>query len=140
MDFIDDEDLELVARGTVTDIIAQLAYIIDPTGRGRIDFQHIHAISGGDLAASGTLAAGLARFAFVAVERLCENSRGRSLSTAARPGEQESMGDAPGLEGVQQSPGDVLLPYELMKVLGSPLAGQDLVLHRGGCWPQPKSL
>ena len=70
-------------------------------------------------------------FASVAVQGLGEDAGRRGLSAAARPGEEERVGDTSALQRVEESARDVVLPDEFMEVLGAPLARQDLVLHSG---------
>ena len=57
--FVDDEDFVAVARGAVAHVLAQLAHFIDAAIGGRVDLDHVHARSGGDLDAARAYAAGL---------------------------------------------------------------------------------
>ena len=62
MRFINDEDLVAVARRAIPDVFAQLAHLVDAAIRGRVDLDHVDAVAGGDLFATGALAARLERW------------------------------------------------------------------------------
>ena len=56
---------------------------------------------------------------------------GGGLAAAARPGEDERLGDALALEGVAQRAGDGRLAQHVVERLGPPLPRERLVGHEG---------
>jgi len=66
----------------------------------------------------------------VAVQGLGQDARRRGLAASARAGKKESVRDPAALERVQEGAGHVFLADQLMEILGTPLAGKNLVLHR----------
>ena len=64
-----------------------------------------------------------------AVQRLRQDTRGRRFARAARAGKHECMGNASADNRVTQGARHGLLPNDLLKLLRTPLAREDLVGH-----------
>jgi hypothetical protein len=64
-----------------------------------------------------------------AVERLGQDARARRLADPAYPGEEKGVGDAPGIDGIPQRSGNVVLPDQIGEAHGAPLAREDDVAH-----------
>ena len=118
--------------GAVLDVAAQLADLIDAAVAGAVDLDDVDVFAGGDHLAVDALVAGLGGRPADAVERLGEDASGGGLADAAGAGEQVGVGDAIGLEGVDQRPGHRLLADEVAEALRAVTAGQDGVAFRGG--------
>src|SRR5258708_36552947 len=69
-------------------LCTELPDIFDTVVAGPINLDHIKTVAGGNLAAVIAFAARRDRGSFHAIERLCQNSRGRCLSDAARADEE----------------------------------------------------
>jgi hypothetical protein len=127
--FVDQVDLELAARGHVLRVVDHLAHIVHAGVGGRVDFQQVDVAAGIDVQAGRTLAARVGAGAVLAVQRLGKDARDGGLADAAGAGEQEGMVDAAAIQGVGQGADHVLLPDQLGKTLGAPLAGQNEIGH-----------
>jgi hypothetical protein len=66
----------------------------------------------------------------MAVQSLCQDPGCCSFSASAGSGKQKGMGDPAALQCIQQGTGDVFLSYEIMKILGTPFASENLILHK----------
>ena len=132
VDLVDEEHLVAVAhRRDRQALDDHLAHVVDPgVGRG-VDLEHV------DVAALGDLDAGVADPArgrgrtLDAVQGAGQDPGGGGLAAAARPGEDEGLGDAPALEGVAQGPGHGRLTQHVVERLGPPLSRERLVGHEG---------
>ncbi len=135
VDFVDDVDLEAVARGAERDPFLELSHLVDAVVRGAVDLLHVDVVAGGDLFARrahltrdrrrpGRFAVGAD-----AIEALGEEARARRLADAADPREEERVGDAVGRDGVGERPGDVLLAGKILERLRAVFAGEDEVTH-----------
>ena len=92
--FVDDEDLVAVARRPVADVLAQLAHFVDAAIGGRVDFDDVRRVAGGDFQAAGAHAAGLGGGSLDAVQAARENARDGGLAGAALSGEDVAVRDA----------------------------------------------
>ena len=92
--FVDDEDFVAVARGTVADVLAQLAHFVDAAIGGRVDLDHVHRRSRGDLHATGAHAAGRGRGSFFAVQAARQNARDGGFAGAALARKNVAVRDA----------------------------------------------
>src|SRR4051812_43756034 len=102
MSFIEDPDLIAVARRPVTRSITQLADLIDAAIRGGVDLDHIHGVSGANLAAGITHATRL-RYGMVlrlAIQRHRQDARDGCLADTAVSAEDVAVRDAPLLDSV----------------------------------------
>ena len=71
--FVEDVDLEAVARGRITGSIAQFANLIDSAVGGGVDFDHIDRIALADFGAGFANAAGLRRWPLGRANFSCGN-------------------------------------------------------------------
>jgi hypothetical protein len=128
---VDDEHLVAVARRRDRQAgNDDLADVVDAGVAGGVDLEHV------DVAPLGNLDAGVARAArlggrpLLAVERPRQNAGSGRLAAAARPGEDERLGNAPARQGVAQRARHRLLSDDVVEPLRPPLPGEDLVGHR----------
>ena len=94
--FVDDEDLVAVARRTIADVLPQLAHLIDAAIRRRVDLDHVHAVSRGDLLAARAFAAGVGRRALDAIQAAGDDARDSRLAGSALAGKDVAVRDAIG--------------------------------------------
>ena len=127
--FVDEVDLVAASRGSVLDVVEQLAGVVDLGVRRRIDFDEVNEPSGINFAASAANAAGCRRDAGFAIEAFGEDPRDGRLADTTGTCEQKRVMDAPGLERVRQRPAHVLLPDELCKFFGAPCPRQSGISH-----------
>ncbi len=131
MGFVENVNLEAVARGAIARGLAQLANFVNAAIGGGVDFDHVHGISGANfdagIANSARLGDRLVRRA--AVQRHRQNARDGGLADAAMSAENVAVGGASLLDGVFQGAGDVVLPDDFGEFLRAVFAGQDLVAH-----------
>src|SRR5438046_2032597 len=81
MRLINDEDFVSVARGPVTNIVPDLAHLVDAPVRGGINLDYVDGIALGDLEATRTHAARRYRRAIDTVQTSCQNPRNRCLAS-----------------------------------------------------------
>src|SRR6266567_2813163 len=129
--FVENVNLEPVARGTISCSLAQFANFVDAAVGSGVDFNHVNRIADANL---GTRLANPARFrnrlvGRTAVERHRQDSGHRRLSNSAVPAEDVSMRGASLVNGILQRAGDVLLPNDFRKFLWTVFAREDLVAH-----------
>jgi len=105
----------------VADVLVEVADVVDAGVRRAVDLGDVERAACRDLEAARADAAGLAGRAFGAIERLRQQARDRRLPDAARPGEEERVGDALLRDRVPQRRRDVLLPDDVLEPLGPPL-------------------
>ena len=142
MRFVDDVNLEAIARGAVAQVFDNRARIIDLAVGCAIDLDYVERAAGPDFLTCSALSARLGRRALLAVETARKDARGGGLADAANPGEQKRMRDASALERLDQCVGDVLLTDQLGEALGAPLAGEHQVgrRRRGHGWSLCRAL
>ena len=131
MDFIDDEDLLLVADrhdGQARD--DHFAHVIDAGMRGGIDLEHVHVAAFRDFAAGIADAARVGGGAVGAVEHARQDAGRRGLADTARPGEHERLRNPTARHRVAKRLGDGALADHLIERLGPPAAGYDGVGHK----------
>ena len=146
VDFVDDEDFVPVPGRKVADGLAQLPDFVDAAVGGRVDFEHIDGITGGDLETRRARPAGRDRWSntaclsktssrppvfFIsgAVQGLGQNARRGGLPHAARPREDVAVRHAVVEDGVLQGLGDQPLADHFLEALRPILAGNDLIRH-----------
>ena len=129
--FVENVNLEAVARGTITRGLAQLANFINAAVGGGVDFDHVHGISGANFDAGIANAARLGDRLFrrAAIQRHGQNARDGGFADAAMSAENVAVSGASLLDGVFQGAGDVVLPDDFGEFLRTVFAGQDLVAH-----------
>jgi hypothetical protein len=83
------------------------------------------------ISTQGSQAARLGGRPLLAVEAPRQDARGGRLADAARPREDERLGDPLGRDGIAQRLRDAALADHVFEALRAPLAGQDLIGHGG---------
>ena len=127
-------DFEAAAGRQVFDVVDDdFTDFVDLGVRGRIKFEHVEGVAGGDFAAGIALIAGGQRGAGAAqtVKRLGQNPGGRGLPRAPRADEQVRVGKAVLEDRVFQRPGDMFLAHDVVKRLRAVFPGEDRVAHKG---------
>ena len=129
--FVEDVDLEAVARGTVAGGFAQFANLVDAAVGGGVDFDYIDRVAGANFGAGIADAAGLGHRLVrgAAVERHGQDAGDGGFADAAMAAEDVAVRNALLLDGVLQRAGDVLLANDFGEFLRTVFAGQDLVAH-----------
>jgi hypothetical protein len=113
MDFVNDVHLISSAVGGIVDPLAQFPDVIDATVAGSIDLYHIQCPAP---IHSFTHLTGVTRLPLTvgkAVDGLGQDTPGAGFACTSRATEEISMSYPPGLQGVAQGLGDMLLPYHL---------------------------
>ena len=127
---VEDVHLLRAAGAQVGDPLQQVAHLLDPALRRRVDLDHVERRALGDRDAALAHAARIAVVARVrAVQRLGEEAGGRGLAGAPGPGEEVGVTDPAVAHRVPERGGDVLLADELGESLWAVLAVQRLVGH-----------
>src|SRR6185503_7846378 len=130
---VDDEDLVLVAdRRDREARDHDLAYVVDAGVAGGVDLEDVDVAPLRDLDAGVALTAWIRCRTVDAVERAREDSRGRGLAAAPRPGEHERLRNAPAGDRIAQRTRDRLLADDLVEPLRTPFASQYLIRHPSG--------
>ena len=129
MHLVDEVDFVTPLGRRISDVLAQLAHVLDTVVACAIDFDHIEAVAAGDLAAIIAHAAWRNRRTFDAVERLCQNSRRRSFANAARADKKICVREAVLRHRIFQRTRDVALADQIVKRLRPILSGEYLVIH-----------
>ena len=93
-----------------------VADVVDPEVRGRVDLEDVHVAALTDLLAGVAGAAGIDGRPADAVQRACQNTRGGRLADAARAGEHEGLGEAIAGNRVSEGLGDTPLADDLIDV------------------------
>src|SRR5579871_3279880 len=125
MDFIDDVDFVARAAGTILDILANLADLIDPAIACAIDFEDVDVFAGSDALANLAGITRSGRRPAHTVEGLGQDPRRGGLADAARPGKQVGVGDTVTFECVHQGLSHWFLPDQVRKLLRSIAPGQN---------------
>ncbi len=107
----------------------QFAGVVHAGSRCRVDFQHVVEPPLVDVHAGAAFAAGRGTHPGLAVQALGQDARQGGLADAAGAGEQEGVVHPVVVQPVDQGLHHGLLADQLIKGLGAPLAGQDLVTH-----------
>ena len=129
MHFVDQIDLVTPLGWRVSNVLTELPDVFDTVVAGTINLDHIKTVAGGNLAAVITFAARRDRGSFHAIERLCQNSRGRCLSDAAWADEQVRVSEPVLRDRVFQRARDMVLPDQIIESLGPVFPGENLVTH-----------
>jgi len=131
VDLVDDVHLaQRLAREAEVDALHQVADVVDPVVRRRVELGKVEERALRDRDAVLALAAGLrVGLEIEAVERLREQPRRRGFAGAARAAEQVRMADATFTDRVAQRGDDVLLAHHLAEPLRAVLAVQRLRRH-----------
>src|SRR4030095_8220783 len=100
VDLVHDIDLEAAAGRRVLHVLAKRPNVVNARIGGGVDLHHVHRRARDDILATGTGAARFGSLALGAGERLREKPRGGGLADAPRRGEEITMSNSPGAEGV----------------------------------------
>jgi hypothetical protein len=103
--------------------------VVDTVVAGTINLDDIETVAGCNLAAVIAFAAWRDRGSFHAIERLCQNSRGRCFSDTAWADEQVRVSKAILRDRVFQRARDVRLAHQVVESLGPIFSGENLVTH-----------
>ncbi len=122
--FVENVDLEAVARRTIARRLAQFADLIDAAIGGGVNFDHVHGIAGPDF---GTRLADPARLRDrlvrrPAVQRHGQDARHGGLADPAMPAEDVPVRRPSLLDGILQGAGNMFLPDDLGELLRTVLA------------------
>ncbi len=109
------------ARSREGDLLAELTDVVDSAVAGRVHFDEVERIAGGDGFAGGAGIAGLAVDRAGAVHRAREDACGRGLSGATGPAEQVRMGQLAGRKRVANGGYDMVLADDLVEATWTPL-------------------
>ncbi len=126
MNLIDNVDLELAFAGTETDLLAQIAYVVDAVVAGCVDFDEIEHAPFIDGDAGGTFVTGTLALGSAAVEGLGQDAGRTGLARAPGPGKEVGVRDAPIAQGIAQGLGHMFLADNLVKGLAAPFAVEGL--------------
>ena len=116
--FVEDDDLVCAAGGRVADHVAQFANLVDAAIGGRVDFNDVERIAGGDFLAGVAFIAGICGGTVNAVQSFGEDARGGGFSNAARAGKNVGVRDAIVADGIRQCVVTWLWPARSAKVCG----------------------
>jgi len=103
--------------------------VFDTVVAGTINLDNIETVAGGNLAAVITFPTWRDRRSFHAIERLCQNSRGRCLSDAPRADEEVRMSEPVLRDRVFQRARDMVLSDQIVESLGPIFPRENLVTH-----------
>ncbi|MBA7661147.1 hypothetical protein ES703_69160 [subsurface metagenome] len=129
MNFINNIDAILAGSGWIFDRFPQLPYLIYPPVGSPINLQYVQVIPPGDFQADRAVVAGVNPIGMRTVKSFGENTGRCGFSHPAGTGQHIGMGYPAALQGVLQGLDHMGLADELLKYLGAPFAGQDLIAH-----------
>ena len=136
MRFVENVNLEPIARRTITRRFAQFSNLVDAPIRGGVDLDHIDRITGANFGTRLADATGLDRrlascfIGGAAVQRHRQDAGDGRLANSAMPAEDVTVRDALLRNGILQGAGDVFLADDFGEFLRTVFARQDLVAHR----------
>ena len=109
------------------DGVAQITDLVHAVVGCAVDLDNIEVTTRGDgkTGRIGRIEVGFG--AVGAVQCLGKDTGGGGLACAARADEEIGVGDTAAGDGVAQGADDVILPYDIVKGLGAPFAGDDLI-------------
>src|SRR6266516_3463716 len=140
MNFVDDEDLEAVARRSKADCSDNgIANIVDPRVRGSIDLLHVNGSALGNLPARGTgvwivysARGGRRPDRLVAIERFGQQARRSCLANATGAGEKIRVMQTLMLDSIRKRLRDDSLAGNVGEGLRPPFTCDYLVCHKLG--------
>ncbi len=134
--FVDDVNFVATLGRRITNVVAQLAHLLDAVVARAIDLEDVEAVAGGDFLATVAFAAGRNGRAMNAVERLGQNARGRGFADPARPDKKIGVGEPILFDRVLERLGDVRLADEIVERLRPIFARENLVTHAPNLVPR----
>jgi len=127
---VDDEDFVFVACRPVTNVLPNLAHLVNAAIRSCVDFDDIDGRSGADLYAAGANASRRRCRPLDTVQTARENPGDRRLARSPLSGKNVAVGEAVAFDRIRESFLDMLLSDQLGKILGTILSGDDLIHER----------
>ena len=129
--FVENVDLEAVARGTIAGGLAQFADFVDAAVGGGVDLDDVDGVSGPNLGAGIADAAWLRNRMVLgaAVQGHGQDARDGGLPDAAVAAEDVAVGGPALLDGVLEGAGNVFLSDDFGELLRTVFARQNLIAH-----------
>ena len=121
--------LEFPFARRVTDVVPQLAHLLDAVVAGAIDLQNVETVAAGNFLAAVADTARSDCRPIHAIQRFRQDPGRRGFADPARPDEQISMREPVLFDRVPERPGDVGLADEIVKSLRPIFAREDLITH-----------
>ncbi len=129
MDFVDDVDAVLSAKGRELHVLANLPHVVDAGIGGAVDLHHIDGGALCDFEAVDAGVAGVAGWSLFAVQRLGQNAGDRGFADSAGAGKEIGMRNAFRVDRIHQRLNDVRLADHIIERAGSVFSGGDLIIH-----------
>jgi hypothetical protein len=129
VDFVDDKNLVSTLGGSIANVLSQFPDFIDSAIRRSIDLDDIDRRPAGDLLTGFTLIAGVDSGAGLAIQGFRQDPGRGGLSDSSGPSEQKGVCHSLLGNRVLQRLGNVTLPDDILKDLGSPFSGKDEIRH-----------
>jgi hypothetical protein len=132
VNFIDDVNPKRTGGRHVLDVFPELPNLLNASIGRSVNFLHVHGRALCDFKAGVATVAGNARLSFRTGEGFGKDPRDRCLPDASRSTEEVGMGEPVRLDGIDQRVNHVFLPKDVLKNLGTPFPGKNLVRHGDG--------
>src|ERR1700686_556492 len=131
MRFVENVNLEAIARRAIARRLAQFANLVNAAVGGRVDLDYVDRVSGANLGAGFANAARLRHrpVGRAAIQSRRQNARHGGLSNAAMPAEDVAVRGPSLFQGILQGARDVLLSDHLGELLRTIFTRQDGVAH-----------
>ena len=126
---IDQINFVATFRRSIRDVLAQLAHVFHAVVARAVNLDHVETVPRGDLAAVIAFPAWRDRRAFHAIERLCQDARGRCFPNPARPDKQISVRQTVLCHRIFERARDMRLPHQIVKRLRAIFPCENLVAH-----------
>ena len=127
--FVDDVNFVATLGRCITNVVPQLAHLLDAVIARAIDLEHVEAVARGDFLAAIADAARIDRRPVNAVERLGQNARRGSLPDPARADKQIGMREPILFDRVLERLGHVRLADQIVERLRPIFARENLITH-----------
>ena len=129
--FVQDINLEAVARGTVARSLAQFTDFVNATVGGGVNLDHVNRVAGTDFSTGFADSAGLWDWMILgtAVQGHRQDAGNGCLPDAAVAAENVAVGRPSLLDGILQSARNMFLSDDFGELLRTVLARQNLIAH-----------
>ena len=127
--FVDHVDFVLSLDRRITNVVAQLAHLLDAVVARAVDLEHIETVAARDFLTAVAHPAWSNGRPVNAVERFSQNARGGGLADPARPDEKIGVGQPILLDRVLERTRDVFLADEIVERLRPVFSRENLVTH-----------